>query len=160
VLDGQKILVTGATGKIAFPIARELAKRNEVWGAARFSKPEARDKLGAAGIRPLQLDMSAGDLSSVPDDFTYVFHAAVDTGADAWRDCVQTNANNSGNLLYHCRRARGFVYCSTGSIYGYRGQRPLTEADGPGVPLRANYSFRKSPARRFAAGCPSSSRFR
>jgi nucleoside-diphosphate-sugar epimerase len=35
------------------------------------------------------------------------------------------------------------VYCSTGSIYGYRGKRPLTEADGPGVPLRANYSFSK-----------------
>ena len=27
----QKILLTGATGKIAFPIARALAKRNEVW---------------------------------------------------------------------------------------------------------------------------------
>jgi nucleoside-diphosphate-sugar epimerase len=35
------------------------------------------------------------------------------------------------------------VYCSTGSVYGYRGRRPLTEADGPGVPLRANYSFSK-----------------
>jgi nucleoside-diphosphate-sugar epimerase len=40
VIDGEKILITGATGKIAFPIARSLAKRNEVWGAARLSKPE------------------------------------------------------------------------------------------------------------------------
>lgn len=31
MIDGEKILVTGATGKIAFPIARSLAKRNEVW---------------------------------------------------------------------------------------------------------------------------------
>jgi UDP-glucuronate 4-epimerase len=143
VLDNEKILITGATGKIAFPIARTLAKRNEVWGAARFSKPKDRDKLTGAQIRPLQLDMSGANLSAVPDDFTYVFHAAVDTGRDDWRGCVQTNAHNSGELLHHCRKAKGFVYCSTGSIYAYQGQRPLTEADGPGVPLRANYSFSK-----------------
>lgn len=143
MLDGQKILITGATGKIAFPIARALAKRNEVWGAARFSSPLARDKLVGAGVRPLQLDMSTGDLSAVPDDFTYIFHAAVDPGTGDWRACVQTNAHNSGKLLHHCRKAKGFVYCSSGSIYAYQGRRPLTEADGPGIPLRANYSFAK-----------------
>lgn len=143
MLDGEKILLTGATGKIAFPIARALATRNEVWGAARLANPEQREKLLAAGIRPLQLDMSSGELSAVPDDFTYIFHAAVDPGNGDWRRCVQTNAHNSGKLLLHCRKARGFVYCSSGSIYRYQGQRPLTEADGPGVPLRANYSFSK-----------------
>ena len=51
--------------------------------------------------------------------------------------------NTQGDLLLHCRKAKGFVYCSTGSIYAYPGQRPLTEADAPGVPLRANYSFSK-----------------
>ena len=143
MLDGQKILITGATGKIAFPIARALAKRNEVWGAARFSKQGDRDKLAAAGVTPLQLDIFNGSLAGVPDDFTHVFHAAVDPGTGDWRRCVETNADRSGKLLYHCRKARGFVYCSTGSIYKYQGQRPLTEADGPGVPQRANYSFSK-----------------
>jgi UDP-glucuronate 4-epimerase len=142
MLKNEKILITGATGKIAFPIARELAKHNEVWGAARFSKPGDRDKLTAAGIHPLQLDISSGDLSGVPDDFTYVFHAAVDTGAGDWRRCVETNAQRSGDLLFHCRKAKGFVYCSTGSVYRYNG-KPLTEADAPGAPLRANYSFSK-----------------
>jgi nucleoside-diphosphate-sugar epimerase len=142
-VEGQKILITGATGKIAFPIARELAKRNEVWGAARFSKPGDREKLIAAGIRPVQLDVAAGDFFSLPDDFTYAFHAAVDPGTGDWRACVRTNAHNSGKLLYHLRRAKGFVYCSTGSVYGYQGRRPLKESDGPGVPLRANYSFSK-----------------
>jgi nucleoside-diphosphate-sugar epimerase len=143
VLDGEKILITGATGKIAFPIARALAKRNEVWGAARLGKPEDGDKLTTVGVRPLRLDMSSGDFSAVPDDFTYVFHAAVDPGAGEWRRCVRTNADHSGKLLHHCRKAKGFVYCSTGSIYRYQGHRPLTEADGPGVPDRANYSFSK-----------------
>lgn len=142
MLVNEKILVTGATGKIAFPIARQLARHNEVWGAARFSKEGDREKLVAAGIKPLQLDIAAGDFSSVPDDFGYVFHAAVDPGAGDWRHCVQTNAQRSGDLLFHCRKAKGFVYCSTGSVYRYQG-KPLTEADAPGAPLRANYSFSK-----------------
>jgi UDP-glucuronate 4-epimerase len=142
VLHDEKILITGATGKIAFPIARALAKFNDVWGAARFSNPQDRDKLVAAGIRPFRLDVSQANFSALPDDFTYIFHAAVDPGTGDWRRCVQTNAHNSGQLLAHCPRAKGFVYCSTGSVYQYQG-KPLTEADAPGTPLRANYSFSK-----------------
>lgn len=143
MLDGEKILITGATGKIAFPIARALAAHNEVWGAARLRDPADRQRLAAAGITPTALDISTDDFATLPDDFTYVFHAAVDPGTDDWARCVETNAQRSGDLLAHCRTAKGFVMCSTGSIYGYQGRRPLTEDDPPGVPLRANYSFSK-----------------
>jgi nucleoside-diphosphate-sugar epimerase len=143
VLDGEKVLITGVTGKVAFPIARALAPRNEVWGVARLRDAADRAKLDQAGIAGVALDVSLGDFSALPDDFTYVFHAAVDPGQGDWGPCVQTNAHNSGELLYHCRSAKGFVYCSTGSIYAYQGHRPLRETDGPGVPLRANYSFSK-----------------
>ena len=143
MLDAEKVLITGATGKIGFPMARALAGNNDVWGAARFKQPAAREKLAAAGIRPIGLDLSTGDLSGLPEDFTYVFHAAVNPGTDDWTRCVDTNAQKSGDLLYHCRTAKGFVFCSTGSIYAYQGQRPLTETDPPGIPLRANYSFSK-----------------
>jgi nucleoside-diphosphate-sugar epimerase len=143
VLDGEKILITGATGKIAFPIARALAATNDVWGAARLCDPADRDRLAEAGIRPTVLDVSTADFATLPDDFTYVFHAAVDPGTDDWTHCVETNAQRSGDLLAHCRSVKGFVLCSTGSIYGYQGRRPLTEDDPPGVPLRANYSFSK-----------------
>lgn len=143
MLKGEKILITGATGKIAFPIARALAGDNEVWGVARLRNPAEREKLADARIKPTALDLSTGDLSSLPDDFSYVFHAAVDPGLGDWQDCVTTNAQHSGDLLHHCRSAKGFVYCSTGSIYAYQGQRPLTENDPPGIPLRANYSFSK-----------------
>jgi nucleoside-diphosphate-sugar epimerase len=142
-LRGQKILITGATGKVAFPIARALATDNEVWGAARLRNPADRDKLTAAGITPIAFDVSTSDFSELPGDFGYVFHAAVDPGADDWVRCLHTNAQRSGDLLYHCRSAKGFVFCSTGSIYAYQGQRPLTESDPPGVPLRPNYSFSK-----------------
>ncbi|MGV0789580.1 NAD(P)-dependent oxidoreductase [Mycolicibacterium sp. XJ2] len=143
MLDDEKILITGATGKIAFPLARELARNNEVWGAARLREPADRDRLSTAGVVPVALDISDGDFSALPDDFTYVFHAAVDPGTGDWTRCLETNAQRSADLLYHCRGAKGFVFCSTGSIYGYQGQRPLTESDPPGVPLRANYSFSK-----------------
>jgi nucleoside-diphosphate-sugar epimerase len=143
VLHGEKILITGVTGKVAFPIARSLAPRNEVWGVARLRDAADGQKLDDAGIAAVPLDISLGDFSSLPDDFTYVFHAAVDPGQGDWGPCMQTNAHNSGELLHHCRSAKGFVYCSTGSIYAYQGHRPLRETDGPGVPLRANYSFSK-----------------
>lgn len=143
MLDGEKILITGATGKIAFPLARHLARRNEVWGVARLREQADRNRLTEAGVVPVALDVGAGDFSALPDDFTYVFHAAVDPGTGDWTRCVETNAQRSGDLLYHCRAAKGFVFCSTGSVYGYQGRRPLTESDPPGVALRANYSFSK-----------------
>lgn len=143
MLNGEKILITGATGKIAFPIARKLAQHNEVWGLARLRDQDDRERLTAADVVPVAFDIGFDDLSTLPDDFTYVFHAAVDPGTGDWTRCVETNAQRSGDLLYHCRSAQGFVFCSTGSIYGYQGRRPLRENDPPGVPLRANYSFSK-----------------
>jgi UDP-glucuronate 4-epimerase len=146
-MQNEKILITGVTGKIAFPIARALARNNEVWGVARMRGPSDRDKIQGAGIKPVQLDMSADSVSALPTDFAYVFHAAVDPagiGGD-WQGFVRTNAHNSGNLLYHCRSTKGFVYCSTGSTYAYQGHRPLKESDPPGVPAKTmgNYSFSK-----------------
>ncbi len=143
MLVNEKILITGVTGKIAFPIARRLAESNEVWGLARLRGECDAERLRQAGIRPVALDFAAGDFSALPADFSYVFHAAVDPGLGDWETCVRTNAHNSGNLLYHCREARGFVYCSSGSVYAYQGRRPLRESDPPGIPLRANYSFSK-----------------
>ena len=144
MLEGEKILFTGASGKIAFPIARELAGSNEVWGAARLRDAAQWDRLAAAGIRPVRLDMARDDFSALPDDFTYVFHAAVNTGGfDDWLATLEINAQHSGQLLYHCRAAKGFVYCSTGSVYKYQGHRPLKESDPPGVPQTGNYTFSK-----------------
>lgn len=142
-MKNEKILVTGVTGKIAFPIARQLATDNDVWGLARLRGADDEQRLRDAGIRSVRLDFAEGDFSGLPDDFSYVFHAAVDPGLDDWQASLNTNAHNSGKLLHHCRAAKGFVFCSTGSIYAYQGRRPLTESDPPGVPLRANYSFSK-----------------
>ena len=106
MLEGQKILITGATGRVAFPIARALAQRNEVWGVARFTDPGSPSRLEAAGVRPVALDISTADFSSLPDDFTYVFHAAMASGADGWASAFEMNSQASGWLLYHCRSGR------------------------------------------------------
>ena len=82
MLEGQKILITGANGRIAFPIARALAAQNEIWGVARFSDPRSRSRLESAGVRPVTLDVSTAEFASLPDDFTYVFHAAMATGGE------------------------------------------------------------------------------
>ena len=146
MLEGQKILITGATGRVAFPIARALAQSNEVWGVARLTDPGSQARLEAAGVRPVPLDVSTADFSSLPDDFSYVFHAAMASGAEGWSSAFEMNSQASGALLYRCRGCKGFVFCSTGSIYQYQGRRPLTESDPPGVPrldAYGNYSFSK-----------------
>ena len=44
-LKGEKILLTGPAGQIAFPIGRELARDNEVWGIARVGDPADRERV-------------------------------------------------------------------------------------------------------------------
>ena len=147
MLEGQKILITGANGRIAFPIARALATQNDVWGVARFTNPDSQARLESVDVKAVALDVSTADFSTtLPDDFTYVFHAAMSSGNEGWEPAFEMNSQASGRLLYHCRRCRGFVFCSTGSIYQYQGRRPLKESDPPGVPrldTYGNYSFSK-----------------
>ena len=143
--DTWRVLVTGATGRVAFPIARELAHRHEVFGLARCSKPGDEARLRDAGIEPIVADVSTVDLATLPPGLTHVFHAAAALGDEARRDWQQTfavNADTSGRLVAACRGVRGFVYCSTGSQYEYQGGRPLREDDPPGVHLGV-YSLSK-----------------
>ncbi|MGB8362945.1 MAG: hypothetical protein ACLQUZ_09195 [Rhizomicrobium sp.] len=50
-LSGHRVLVTGASGLVAFPVAVELAKSNEVYAVARYSDPEQKRMIEAAGAR-------------------------------------------------------------------------------------------------------------
>jgi UDP-glucuronate 4-epimerase len=140
-----RVLVTGATGRIGFPIARWLAAHYEVFGLARCRGEHDAERLSKAGITPLVGDIATFDLATLPKGITHVFHAAARVGRDAqsdWRQSFETNAQAAGRLVAACAGARGFVYCSTGSAYAYQGQRPLKEDDPPGIHLGA-YSFSK-----------------
>lgn len=152
MFEGEKVLITGASGKVAFPIARKLAEHNEVWGVARLRDPVQRDKLESAGIRPVPLDVSEGDFTSLPGDFDYVFHAAVDTGVGDWRRCVETNAQVSGDLMVHCGHAKA-------SSTRRRARPTRTRASGPSTSrirrvrlCEPTTASRRSPVSRSARG--------
>lgn len=125
MLTDEKILITGPAGQIAFPLTRYLAAHNEVWGIARFSEPGSREMVDAVGARTVVTDLGSGDFTGVPDDFTYVLHLAA-AQAPGWDfdAAFRTNAEGTGLLLTHCRRARAALVMSTHSVY-----RPPADGD-------------------------------
>ncbi len=118
VLRGEKILITGVTGQIAFPLAAFLAQHNDVWGLARFSDPGSRRQVDALGVSTVKCDLASGNLSGVPDDFTHVVHLAAFQGPGNNFDlALRENAETTGFVLMHCRRARAALVMSTHSVY-------------------------------------------
>lgn len=156
MLRNEKILITGPTSQVAFPLARELAKHNQVFGLARLSRDEDVARLREIGVEPLKIDLAGGSLTTVPDDFTYVVNMAVVKTGDFAYD-LAANAEGAGRLAAHCRRAKGFLHVSSGGVYKYAGQRPLKEDDRLGDNHQAlfpTYSISKIAAEtvlRFAA---------
>jgi nucleoside-diphosphate-sugar epimerase len=113
-----KVLITGPTGQLAAPIAQALAVDNEVWGIARFSEPGSRERVEAAGVKTLVCDLADADFSALPDDFTYVLHlAAVTRGGNDYDWAISVNAEGTGLLLQHCRKAKAALVMSTHSVY-------------------------------------------
>lgn len=117
MLQDRKILVTGPAGQIAFPLARELARHNEVWGMARFSDPAARREVEDAGIRTLRVDLADPDFADVPTDFTHLLHLAATIEGDDYDQAIRTNAEGTGLLLSHCRDVEAALVMSTVSVY-------------------------------------------
>ena len=66
MLSGEKVLITGPAGRIAFGIARTLAAENEVWGVARFSDAAARQEVEALGVTTRAVDLGEGDFGDLP----------------------------------------------------------------------------------------------
>jgi nucleoside-diphosphate-sugar epimerase len=116
MLQDRRILVTGATGQIAGPIAENFAKDNEVWVAARFSNPQRKAELEAIGIKTCVWDMDSGDSSSLPDDFTHVVHSALHVSPE-YDEAITNNAEASALLMQHCRKAQAFLHVSSSCVY-------------------------------------------
>jgi nucleoside-diphosphate-sugar epimerase len=126
----HKFLVTGASGQVGFAVARALAREHDVTGLARLAKAGDRQRLESAGIRPLAVDLASGALDALPDDFDYVLHfAVVKGGANDFDRDLAANAEGSGRLIAHCRRARAFLHCSSAAVYQAPLERPARESD-------------------------------
>lgn len=156
MLKGEKILITGPTSQVAFPLARALAEDNDVYGLARLSRREDRDRLEGIGVRPVPADLAEAAFTDVPRDFTYVLNfAVVKTGTFDYD--LRANVEGVGRLMQHCRSAKAFLHCSSGAVYAYAGRRPLRESDALGDNHRVffpTYSISKIAAEsmvRFAA---------
>jgi nucleoside-diphosphate-sugar epimerase len=142
VISGEKILVTGPAGRIAFGIAKSLSERNEVWGIARFSDPAKRREVEELGVTTRSIDLLDPDLSDLPADFSYLVHIAVAYENDYDR-ALRANGESTGLLLEHCRKAKAALVMSSCSVYkpepdpyyAYREQDalgdPLTHAVAP-----------------------------
>jgi len=116
VLKGEKILITGPAGRIAYGITKMLAADNEVWGIARFSDPAARAEVEALGVTTRAIDLGEPEFGDLPSDFTYLLHLAADFGEDYER-ALRVNAEGTGLLLSHCRTAKAALVMSTLTVY-------------------------------------------
>jgi UDP-glucuronate 4-epimerase len=147
MLQGETIVITGATGQVAFPVAKALAAGNEVIALARFKDAAAREELEKAGVRCVTVDLVAPDFGEVPDDPGYVLDFAVAKTRN-WDKALAANAEALGLLMAHCRRAKAVLHCSSTGIYQPAGRHPFAESDPLGdnhrvLPYLETYSITK-----------------
>jgi nucleoside-diphosphate-sugar epimerase len=153
----KRILVTGAGGQVAFPLAADLAREgHEVWGLARLRKPEERERFEKAGLRPFAADLAAPALDDLPRDFDWLLHFAV-AKSGKWSRDLAANVEGLGLLLAHCRESGALLHCSSTAVYAPAGPTPRKEDDPLGDHHRGmlpTYSINKIAAEsmaRFAA---------
>lgn len=85
---------------------------------ARFGDPEKRARVEALGVKTRSIDLGVGDFGDLPDDFTYVIHnAAYMSAGNDYDHALTVNAEGTGLLLQHCRKAKAALVMSTHSVY-------------------------------------------
>jgi UDP-glucuronate 4-epimerase len=139
---GRRVLVTGASGLVALPVAIELAKNNEVYALARFSDPSQKRLVEEAGASAISFDLADPDLSPLPKSVDIVINYAVLPFTH--KNHYDVNAGATGRLARRYRDCQAFVQGSTGSLYEYQGERALREDDPYGLHSSAeNYAASK-----------------
>jgi nucleoside-diphosphate-sugar epimerase len=148
MISGEKILVTGPAGRIAWHIVRKLVETNEVWGIARFSNPDEQREMEAMGVKTCKVDLATCEFGDLPRDFTYVLHIAANFENGSYDRAIQVNAESAGLVLEHCRSAKAALIMSTMSVYKPTRDpwHAFKEGDALGdalVPIPESYSIAK-----------------
>lgn len=125
-MRGAKVLITGATGQVAVPVAEALAADNEVWGIARFTDAATRERLENRGVHCHAVNLAVGEFSGIPSDFDYVLNFAV-AKSGRWDKDLGANAESVGLLMAHCPDATAFLHCSSAAVYDPPHDEPRTE---------------------------------
>jgi UDP-glucuronate 4-epimerase len=146
-LRGATIVVTGATGQVAEPLALALARDNTVVAAARFNDGAARARLEEGGVRCVVVDLASSDVDALPGDADYVLNFAV-AKTNNWAVDLETNCGAVAALMEHHRGARAFLHCSSTAVYKPMGHTVFDEdgllGDNHGVwPFLRTYSICK-----------------
>lgn len=137
-IAGERVLVTGATSQVGWPVVCALAGSNTVFAAARFRNDADRARVREAGAEPVVCDLGRGDFADVPRDVAVVLHFAVAKSGDFERD-LRMNAEGPGLLMEHCRPERGFLHVSSAAVYEYAGHGPVAENAALGDNHRAMF---------------------
>ena len=116
MIEGQRVLVTGATGQVARPLAEKLNANNDVFAAARFSDAQAKKELEEVGIETVYFSMGDDDLSGLPD-VDYVFHCGCNVDPKTPEIGMAQNAEGSGFLMQRYKDAKAFLHMSSSSVY-------------------------------------------
>lgn len=135
-LNGERILITGATGQVGGPVAIALAAANDVTAIARFGDAKARAALEAAGVHCVVVDFEQADFSGLDGDFDVVLNFAVAKSNDFDRD-LAANAEALGFLMARTANARAFLHCSSTAVYEPNGHKRFVETDELGDNHRA-----------------------
>ncbi|WP_020500473.1 NAD-dependent epimerase/dehydratase family protein [Sciscionella marina] len=159
MITGRRILVTGASGAVGSAVASALAVGNTVWGAARFGDSGAKERLEAAGVRPLTIDLAARtprELAEELPDADYVLHFAVDLFTEPdFERAHRNNVEPAAMLVSRYRDAEAFLHCSSTAVYAPHPQ-PRAEHDPLGDCMREvfpTYSIGKIAAEAVVRSC-------
>jgi UDP-glucuronate 4-epimerase len=129
-LEGLKILVTGATGAVALPIVRALARQNDVVALARMRTPDDVRQVTDSGATPVSFDLAKSDFDDLDDDFDVILNFAVRRSTDDdFEKELGVGAEAVGQLMERGRRARAFLHCSSTAVYRPPGDQPARESD-------------------------------
>ncbi|MFA5375341.1 MAG: NAD(P)-dependent oxidoreductase [Dehalococcoidia bacterium] len=140
-MKDERILFTGLTGQIGFPLALNLAKENEVWGIDLFKDEGKRKQLEQAGVKTRTMDLGRPDYRNVPDDFSYLIHFAVyQEGGLDFDEALRVNAEGTGLLMAHCRKAKAALVMSSCAVYALPQDpnHPVKETDPLNGPQAAH----------------------
>ncbi len=131
-IKGKRVLVTGASGLVALPVAVKLAEDNEVFAVARYSDPAQKRLIEEAGATAVSFDLADPDLSPLPAQVDVVINYAV-LPPKFGNLAYEVNTGATGRLARRYRGAEAFVHGSTGSAYEHKGGRLLREDDPYGL---------------------------
>jgi nucleoside-diphosphate-sugar epimerase len=116
-LKGQRILVTGFTGRLGGAFAEYLAVDNEVTGVALAASDEELATWRARGVDPHIVDLAGEDYGRLPSEFDYVVHTAAAVYPQDFEAGMRANAEAPALLMRYTRSARAFLHVSTTGVY-------------------------------------------